>query len=68
MISKLKEDLSRIIQQNYVLSSQYESLDSDDLYTKYKVWFEKINYLLKDWFYLETSTTTWIFWSSRRIC
>ena len=23
--------------QNYVLSSQYESLDTDDLYTKYKV-------------------------------
>ena len=33
----LKEDLSRVVQQNYVLSSQYESLDGDDYYTKYKV-------------------------------
>ncbi|CAF4668767.1 unnamed protein product, partial [Rotaria magnacalcarata] len=31
------EELGRVLQQNYALSSQYESLDSDDLYTKYKV-------------------------------
>ncbi|CAF1128784.1 unnamed protein product [Rotaria sp. Silwood1] len=31
-----EEDLNRNVHQNYILSSQYESLDSDDLYTKYK--------------------------------
>lgn len=35
--SKDAEESNRVIQQNYVLSSQYESLESDDLYTKYKV-------------------------------
>ena len=38
-VFRVKEDSSRIVQQNYALSSQYESLDTDDLYTKYKVGF-----------------------------
>jgi hypothetical protein len=33
----LQDDVARTFHQSYVLSSQYESLDSDDLYTKYKV-------------------------------
>jgi hypothetical protein len=54
-----EEDPSRVVQQNYVLSSQYESLDSDDLYTKYKVGF-RMNKILfcKEKISLETSTST----------
>jgi hypothetical protein len=37
IVPKEVEEANRFIQQNYVLTSQYESLESDDLYTKYKV-------------------------------
>lgn len=35
----MQDDVIRNLHQNYVLSSQYESLDTDDFYTKYKVKF-----------------------------
>ncbi|CAF0780718.1 unnamed protein product [Rotaria sordida] len=40
-----EEDSGRIIQQSYVLSSQYESLDTDDLYTKYKKLQRQLEFL-----------------------
>ncbi|CAF2515827.1 unnamed protein product [Rotaria sp. Silwood2] len=40
-----EEDLGRIVQQNYILSSQYESLDTDDLYTKYKKLQRQLEFL-----------------------
>ncbi|CAM4745321.1 unnamed protein product [Rotaria magnacalcarata] len=40
-----EEELGRVLQQNYALSSQYESLDSDDLYTKYKKLQRQLEFL-----------------------
>ncbi|CAF4235999.1 unnamed protein product [Rotaria sordida] len=40
-----EEDPSRNLHQNYILSSQYESLDSDDLYTKYKKLQRQLEFL-----------------------
>ncbi|CAF1215942.1 unnamed protein product, partial [Adineta ricciae] len=40
-----EEETSRNFHQNYVLSSQYESLDSDDLYTKYKKLQRQLEFL-----------------------
>ena len=36
-IESFQDEFTRTFHQNYVLSSQYESLDGDDFYTKYKV-------------------------------
>ncbi|CAF0929929.1 unnamed protein product [Rotaria sp. Silwood1] len=49
-----EEDLGRIVQQNYVLSSQYESLDSDDLYTKYKKLQRQLEFLEVQEAYVKT--------------
>ncbi|CAF3814371.1 unnamed protein product [Rotaria magnacalcarata] len=40
-----EEDIGRNLPQNYALSSQYESLDSDDLYTKYKKLQRQLEFL-----------------------